>query len=292
MNRLAGMLLGATVVLSRVGSPDQAWAVPTDDDPAWAAEVDQAGGVVGIEGRDVRRADRTTPADASPRSRVIHEVTYVPQCRVGGAPVIAATASCEPVRCEVSDGRVGELRYRMTRKVDSVTGEEVMPLARGPEVCIANPGAPAADLDSAVLREFRSLRLPGLRVRTDPAGWTLVNLPTRLWVEPSWTERSLGQILGRQVAVQITPVAYHWSFGDGAVHQELGPRQEEPERTVRHIYLKPGVVEPSITTVYRARYRVDGGPARAIHSTVAVQGPATDLDVWEARSELVANPGY
>ncbi len=173
--------------------------------------------------------------------------------------------------------------YRLSQVVDAITGERAGPLTRGDEVCIAEPKSPGASLDELVRREFREMKLPGLEVRTSPVGGTLVNLSTTFSVEEPAKEHELGRIRGHRVTVLIRPVNYRWVFGDGA--------EDTTKSThARHTFADSATVRASVTTQYRARYRVDGGSSREIRGTVSVQGPATELTVRQARSELVAGP--
>ncbi len=72
-------------------------------------------------------------------------------------------------------------------------------------------------------------------------------------------------------------------FGDGA-----GETTESAQ--AQHTFVASATVRASVTTEYRARYRVDGGRAREIPGTVSVEGPETELTVRQARSELIAGP--
>jgi hypothetical protein len=63
----------------------------------------------------------------------------------------------------------------------------------------------------------RQLRLPAPRIRSNPAGPQLVNLPTWLWVEGSdWGLRSATvSVPGASVTATATPTRVVWSMGDG-----------------------------------------------------------------------------
>ncbi len=233
-------------------------------------------------------AERTkTPAArlADKQPSTITESREIPRCGVGAEPIMAATASCESVPCTLSDGRRGESRYRWTRIVDSAGGEVLQPWTRDGKVCTPTE-VQAPDLETLILQEFRSSKLPGLEVRTRPAGRTFVHLPTEFAVERPAEDRELPRILGHRVTVAITPVEYRWTFGDGGSATTAGRGGE----SVRHTYARAGEVAASVETAYRARYRVDGGAERKIPGTVAVSGPSTAVEVAQARTELVAGP--
>lgn len=58
------------------------------------------------------------------------------------------------------------------------------------------------------------MKLPGLKVRTRPAGRTFVHLPTQFEVERPAKDRELPRIFGHRVTIVITPAKYRWRFGE------------------------------------------------------------------------------
>jgi hypothetical protein len=285
-------VIGAWLVsLSIITAVPIASAATSDGDPdgvSWETDLPAGGGTLRI-GAELERVTGDAAARPAMRPRTIVEVSFVPRCKVGGSAILAATASCEPVPCPVSSGREGQWMYRMTQPVDTLTGRPGA-LHRGAETCIPKPGAPRVDLETLVLREFRSLRLPALKVRSTPKGRTFVHLPTTFFVERPTKQRDLGTILGHRVTVEIRPVSYRWSFGDGTVRTTSGRGGQGPDASVRHSYAQHGTVEVFARTTYRARYRVDGGKPRDVPGTVPVDGPATTLPVEQAAAQLVDGP--
>ena len=114
---------------------------------------------------------------------------------------------------------------------------------------------------------------------------TLVHYSTTFTIQPSWQKKSLGRILGHGVTVQITPIRYDWTFGDGET------RTTRHWTTVRHGYERAGEMRASVSTTYEARYRVDGGGSRRIPGTVTVQGPEKAVQVRSAHAQLIAGSG-
>lgn len=147
--------------------------------------------------------------------------------------------------------------------------------------------APVAPTQAMILRAFRELPLYRGAIRTDPVGWTLVNLDTYFWCGDS-AERSCAEIgqperrvtlLGQQVRIRPRIVAYTWSFGDGSADRG-GDR-------VRHAFRRSGTTAVRLTLTWTAEYAVGGAAFQPISGTTTTTGPPLTLPVREARSVLV-----
>ena len=133
-----------------------------------------------------------------------------------------------------------------------------------------------------VLDELRRVGLPALEVEVQPAGKTLVNFDTIFHTDPRPVDVDL-TILGQAVQVRATPATYQWLFGDGAAMTTATPGEGYPSREIVHRYLDAGVtVEPSVSVVYGARFRVGGGGWQDVGGTVTIPGPPEGLRVVEA----------
>jgi hypothetical protein len=141
-----------------------------------------------------------------------------------------------------------------------------------------------------VLEESRSVVFPGLSVKVQPEGRTLVNLDTIVYTDESTVSTTQVSILGFPVAVEATPMSYVWSFGDGATVTTMTPGKPYPAKEITHRYHKRGGVSLTLTTNYAARFRIAGGPWQYVDGTVPITGPATPLLVREAVPVLV-DPG-
>jgi hypothetical protein len=85
--------------------------------------------------------------------------------------------------------------------------------------------APAVDPHAVALQAEASLRLPTPAVHFDPAGQSVVNLPTWLWIDrgiwhPASVTASVGPVSATAVA---TPVSVTWTMGDGGSTTCDGP---------------------------------------------------------------------
>jgi hypothetical protein len=127
-------------------------------------------------------------------------------------------------------------------------------------------------------------------------GWALVNLDTYYAV--SWPEEGVapGQVatvtlLGHTVAIRPKVVEYEYDFGDGQVRRTSDAGGPYPDGNVRHLYRRVGPVTVGVTALYSADFSVDGSGFRALDDTVRIAGPTRELRVYEARAQLVPNPG-
>lgn len=87
------------------------------------------------------------------------------------------------------------------------------------------PTTPAVDPRLVALQAENSLRLPAPTVGTDPAGSSVVNLDTWLWIDPIiWFPHSVTAAVGSVQATAVaTPVAVAWTMGDGGTAICSGP---------------------------------------------------------------------
>lgn len=150
-------------------------------------------------------------------------------------------------------------------------------------------GVPAVTPD-LVLRAFRELPLYHGGIRTDPRGWTLVNLETFLWCGDG-AGRScpvLGEseqtvtLLGRQVRVRPRILSYTWQFGDGTEQTTAGAAGR-----VGHVYRRPVQARVQVTLTWTAEFAVAGQAFQPIPGTTTTTSPPLVLPVRQARPVLV-----
>ncbi len=89
----------------------------------------------------------------------------------------------------------------------------------------APASAPPVDPHALALEALKSLRLPAPTGHFDPAGTSVVNLPTWLWIDNDiWHTQSVTATAGSVSATAVaTPVSVTWSMGDGDVVTCGGP---------------------------------------------------------------------
>jgi hypothetical protein len=163
---------------------------------------------------------------------------------------------------------------------------------------VATSGEPGAPTGAAppprvtwqmVLREVERMGLPSLEVQIQPSDRTLVNFETNFYAEPEAFEREV-TLLGQDVDVRADPVAYDWTYGDGATEQTESPGAPYPDLQVTHTYEDADVtVRPSVAVTYEAEFRVGDGDWEPIPETVTISGPPVELEVVEATPVLSGN---
>ncbi|WP_228512454.1 hypothetical protein [Clavibacter sp. VKM Ac-2872] len=142
-------------------------------------------------------------------------------------------------------------------------------------VVAAVPGVSLADVAQFVPRDAS--------IRSQPNGWAVVGAPVNLFSDAS-AQVVDGVLLGRPTQVRFVPVSFVWDHGDGtsatvegpgASWRELG-QQDFTQTDTSHVYGSVGDRRVSLTIVYSASYRFDGGGWQQIAGTLPVQvGPVT-----------------
>lgn len=162
-------------------------------------------------------------------------------------------------------------------------------------------GATTARVTPELAREQAVRLVPHPAIGTAPAGITLVNIQTVLWLDTT-TDRSLGTVtlLGHRVDLAVSIDHVDWDFGDSATATTHGPGRTydntHPCNTAQcpgywgHTYANTGAVRITATTTWTGRFRVDHGPWRPITGTVTGPASTTSLTVRQARAVLVPDP--
>ena len=170
-----------------------------------------------------------------------------------------------------------------------------------PSVCVQAPAEPG--ISPVTVNDIATFRpIPG-RQQMEPDGWTVAGLDTNFYAitDPHIVN---GTLLGRPADVRFTPVAYHWTYGDGAgatkptkggTWAALGIAEFDPTPT-SHVYERLGDYTITLFITFAAEYRFAGGAWRPVVGTITL--PANDLyqRVGTAQTVLVEhdcvqNPG-
>jgi hypothetical protein len=132
---------------------------------------------------------------------------------------------------------------------------------------------------------------PGVQ-RMEPDGWVVVGLPANIYSIVG-TQIVPGELLGQSADVRFTPVAWQWNYGDGAVATlptkggtwaALGLREFDATPT-SHVYRQAGSYTIRLSIVYRAEYRIAGGPFIPIAGTITL--PANELHITASGAKTV-----
>jgi len=125
---------------------------------------------------------------------------------------------------------------------------------------------------------------PGLTV--EPGEWSMPRLPTN-FVARAGVNTQRGELAGWPVEVRFTPVAYHWTFGDGGRARwtepgkswaQWGLRQFDPTPT-SHVYRQPGVYQARVSVEYRVEFRFVGERFQSVRGTVMRDSATTRIRV-------------
>lgn len=132
---------------------------------------------------------------------------------------------------------------------------------------------------------------PGVQ-RMEPDGWVVVGLPANIYSIVG-TQIVPGELLGQSADVRFTPVAWQWNYGDGAsatlstkggTWAALGLREFDATPT-SHVYGQAGSYTIRLSIVYRAEYRIAGGPFTPIAGTITL--PANELHITASGAKTV-----
>lgn len=207
-------------------------------------------------------------------------VTYVSAEESTGKPVqrsatpasVALTASPAPVAISAhnciprTDPRGVSLSFEIFESsigdcISFVSPEPLRPTPRGNTRRPPRP-SPEALAQSAYDRVISLAPEPELTIAPSRIG--LTGLPSYFWVGNDLRPISAtAGVRGLTVTAEARPVRYLWDFGDGATRQtQHGGRPWTPARrgNVGHLYETKGRYEPTVTVVWAARWRVNGGP--------------------------------
>jgi hypothetical protein len=190
----------------------------------------------------------------------------------------------------------GPMTWIWRRPLDP-SGEPTGPWTRSGYSCNQPlPGQNALSL-ADVRRAFREVDFARPTLSSQPqGGWALVNLDTYYAV--TWPQEGVGpgqvatvNLLGHTVGIRPKVVEYEYDFGDGQRQRTDDPGGPYPNGHVRHLYRQVGPVTIGVTARYTADFNVDGAGFRPLDDTVPIAGPTRQLQVYEARAQLVPNPG-
>jgi len=162
-----------------------------------------------------------------------------------------------------------------------------------PSVCVPAEQDPAPQVTGVrMLEAFRSVPLPTPTLgMSPPDGVTLVNLPTIFYTRAEPFGRDV-RVLGRRVHLEIAPVSYSWSVGQGGEFETSWPGspyrrgvtpQDDPDAYVTWAYGDAGATEAArVRVVWGATWSLDGRPMGRVPGTVEMTSPAATVTVKEA----------
>lgn len=166
----------------------------------------------------------------------------------------------------------------------------------GPE-CVygEKPRDILAEIAAQIAHEFQRTPVAGATISSQPGPHTLRGKETNVYAEAS-TQTFAITLLGQQVTITATPVAYTWDYGDGEV---WGPtpvhgaplhvdRIGEQTQT-SHVYTESGKISIGLTTHFDGSYTVNDGPVLPIPGQGNILSSPLGLTVWRAETNLYAD---
>jgi hypothetical protein len=152
------------------------------------------------------------------------------------------------------------------------------------------PGEPG--IPTITIRDIATfVPTPG-RQQMEPDGWAVAGLHTNFYAITG-SHVVNGTLLGRPADVRFTPTTYRWAYGDGTSATKhtpggrwaaLGIAEFEPTPT-SHVYERIGDYTITLSIVFAAEYRFDGGVWRPVIGTITL--PANDLHIRVGTAKTV-----
>ncbi|MEV8182216.1 PKD domain-containing protein [Specibacter sp. NPDC078692] len=152
-----------------------------------------------------------------------------------------------------------------------------------------------AEIAGQIATEFQRTPVVAAEFGSQPGPHTLRGKETNVWATATTQTFNL-TMLGQNVTITATPVAYTWNYGDGTIwgptpihgaplHQDRIGEQTQTS----HIYTETGRLTISVTTHFDGTYTVNGGPELPIPGQGNIPSPAQPLTVWRAETHLYAD---
>ena len=164
-------------------------------------------------------------------------------------------------------------------------------------VCVTGPSPRAllAEIAGQIAHEFQRTPVVAAEFGSQPGPHTLRGKETNVWATATTQTFNL-TMLGQNVTITATPVAYTWNYGDGTIwgptpihgaplHQDRIGEQTQTS----HIYTETGRLTIGVTTHFDGTYTVNGGPELPIPGQGNIPSPAQPLTVWRAETHLYAD---
>lgn len=188
----------------------------------------------------------------------------------------------------------GEFRYWVYARTRDLT----RPLAEAPPFeqvaappfrCVGAADDPEVDprvlVAAMIEREFQRVVVLRGEAQVSPRPQTLVNIPTRF--ETPTTERYdiPLTLAGQSVVITAQAERWTWRVGDGTAPSTSA---KGTRGRIEHTYRQASEFAPAVSIEWSGTYTVNGEAALPIQGTVSTDGVPVELQVREARSELVA----
>jgi hypothetical protein len=192
-----------------------------------------------------------------------------------------------------ASGQPGEARWSTGGPPPNLQDPNCLrPQPNRPASCFEadEPGEPG--IPTITIRDIATfVPTPG-RQQMEPDGWAVAGLHTNFYAITG-SHVVNGTLLGRPADVRFTPTTYRWAYGDGTSATKhtpggrwaaLGIAEFEPTPT-SHVYERIGDYTITLSIVFAAEYRFDGGVWRPVIGTITL--PANDLHIRVGTAKTV-----
>lgn len=150
----------------------------------------------------------------------------------------------------------------------------------------------AVDPVSVALELLNHLPIPDIAIEANPSTG-LVALPSWFWIDgyDGTAIRSSDSLGGVTVEVEVQPLHYRWSFGDGAIAETTSLGQRYPDESdIQHVYEQSslatgGTYSITVEVTFAAQYRVNGGAWEVLDPIT--RSFSSDYPVQQLQSVLV-----
>jgi hypothetical protein len=239
-------------------------------------------------------------------------------CSIGANPVFAAdcaqveiaTGTCPPpINAGIGGGQVDLSGEGSSGGGTIGPGGVWIPAPCVPEPIILKCLSPLNGKDQAndpvalvTWSDIESFRPTAGIDAMEPAGWSIIGLPTNFYATGS-DQIISGDLLGFAASVHFIPVGYRWSYGDGASRASVSGGAswaalglaEFDETATSHSYSAPGTFAIDLAIDYRAEYQFAGRPWRTLAGTIPVAAnrlitTAADADTVLVLRDCAATP--
>ncbi|MFC8302540.1 hypothetical protein ACFUCV_02515 [Specibacter sp. NPDC057265] len=218
-------------------------------------------------------------------------------CTDGDAVIFPACAAVMPP-CSTGAGRDDDRPGTAIYWYRAAAGEN--PLAwhylSGPE-CVygEEPRDVLGEIAAQIAQEFQRSPVVPAKFGSQPGAHTLRGNETNVWAEAATQNFNLTMI-GQQVIITATPVAYTWDYGDGSIWGPTpfhgAPLHEDrigEQTQTSHVYTTTGRLAIGLMTHFDGTYTVNGGPELPIPGQGNIPSTPLPLTVWRAETHLYAD---
>lgn len=168
-------------------------------------------------------------------------------------------------RCEVANG-TGGFTYNFANGVECASF--AAPADFDPLSEPAPPIPPSPEQVAAALLDRMVTLADKPELRVAPAEIGLTGLESFFWLDRLLrTIRATAYAGTVSVIAEATPVEYSWDFDDGTSRSTSGPGRPwkgSRDGSIAHMYETAGRYDLSVEAIWRARWRMGGGPWRPL----------------------------